>query len=139
MVNVLVATKERQGDRHDDYSWAIEGELVYVPADACDCPGCGCRRGFAGMASSRATTTALVVERHDLALPDLSNALSDCLERQGWLSGEWTTDDEELFRLLFQRLLVSASHFPIGSIIERDGHLLRRRAQTEPLEVPGLS
>ncbi len=137
MVKVLVATKEGQGDRHDDYAWAVDGELVYVPADSCDCPGCGCGRGFAGMASSRATTTALVVERHDLGLPDLSNALSDSLERQGWISTGWTTDDEELFRQLFQRLLVSASHFPVGSIIERDGHLLKRRAQTEPLQVPG--
>lgn len=138
-MKVLVATKEKQGDRHDDYSWAVDGELVYVPVDVCDCPGCGCSRGFAGMASSRATTTALVVERMDLGLPDMSNALADSLERQGWLTGERSSDDDELFRLLFQRLLVSASHFPVGSVIERDGHLLRRRAQTKPLEVPGPS
>ena len=137
MVKVLVATKERQGDRHDDYAWAVDGEFVYVPADTCDCPGCGCGRGFAGMASSRATTTALVVERHDLGLSDLSDALSDSLERQGWISAASTADDDELFRQLFQRLLVSASHFPVGSIIEREGHLLKRRAQTEPLQVPG--
>lgn len=136
MVKVLVATTERQGDRHDDYAWAVDGELVYVPTDNCDCPGCGCGRGFAGMASSRASTTALVVERNDLAVQDLSNALSDSLERQGRLSGGWSADDEELFRLLFQRLLVSGSHFPVGSVIEREGHLLRRRAQTEPLHVP---
>lgn len=142
MVKVLVATKERQGERHDDYSWAVEGELVYVPTDSCDSaardsPECGCSLGFAGMGSGQATTTALVVERLDLGLPDLSTALSDSLERQGLLSGRWTDEDEEVFRRLFQRLLVSASHFPVGSILERDGHILHRRAQTEPLRVPG--
>jgi hypothetical protein len=147
MVKVLVATKERQGERHDDYSWAVEGELVYVPIDscesavcessACDSPECGCSLGFAGMGSGQATTTALVVERLDLGLSDLSTALSDSLERQGLLSGRWTDEDEDVFRRLFQRLLVSASHFPVGSILERDGHMLHRRAQTEPLRVPG--
>jgi hypothetical protein len=137
MVKVLVATKERQGERHDDYSWAVEGELVYVPAEQCDCPDCGCSLGFAGMGSGQATTTALVVERLDLTLNDLSTALSDSLERQGVLSGGWNDGDEEAFRRLFQRLLVSASHFPVGSILERNGHILHRRAQTEPLRVPG--
>ncbi|MGI9614829.1 MAG: DUF7715 family protein, partial [Acidimicrobiales bacterium] len=87
--------------------------------------------------SGQATTTALVVERLDLGLSDLSTALSDSLERQGLLSGRWTDEDEDVFRRLFQRLLVSASHFPVGSILERDGHILHRRAQTEPLRVPG--
>ena len=71
----------------------------------------------------------------------LAGVMSGCLAAglvcAGWISTGWTTDDEELFRQLFQRLLVSASHFPVGSIIERDGHLLKRRAQTEPLQVPG--
>lgn len=136
MVKVLVATTERQGDRHDDYAWAVDGELVYIPIDACDCPGCGCERGFAGMASSRATTTALVVDRVDLGSAELGRALSDSLERQGWLDPERSADQDELFRHLFQRLLVAAAHFPTGSIIEREGHLVRRRAQTEPLHVP---
>ena len=137
MVKVLVATKERQGARPDDYAWAVEGELLYVPYESCDCAECGCRRGFVGMASAQATTTALVVDRPDLALSDLSTALSDSLERQGLLSGRWTDDDEDQFRLLFQRLLVSASHFSIGSILERDGHILHCRARTEPIRVAG--
>ncbi len=137
MVKVLVATTERQGERPTDYSRAVDGELVFVPDEFCDTADCGCRLGFAGMASAEATTTALVVGREDLTLHDLSTALSDSLERQGWLSGAWTDDDEETFRHLFQRLLVAASHFPVGSILERNGHLLHRRAQTEPLRVPG--
>lgn len=92
------------------------------------------------MASSRATTTALVVQRHDLDLHALGRALADSLERQGWIgsvdAAERLGADDALFRSLFQRLLASASHFPAGSVIERDGHVLRRRAQTPPLEVP---
>ena len=136
MVNVLVATTEGQGDNPGDYAWAVDGELVYIPSLVCDNPGCGCGRGFAGMASNRATTTALVVERNDLSTNDLSNALSDSLERQGWLSGRWSEADEDLFRDLFQRLLMAASHFPAGSILERDGDYIRRRMQTEPMQAP---
>jgi hypothetical protein len=136
MVKVLVATIERQGDRVGDYAWAVDGELVYIPSLACDNSECGCSRGFAGMASSRATTTALVVDRHDISANDLSNALSDSLERQGWLSGHWTEDDEDVFRDLFQRVLMAAAHFPAGSIIEREGDWIRRRFQSEPLQAP---
>lgn len=152
MVKVLVATTEAQGHRSDDYVLAVDGELVYVPITGCASTTgetehlgagehvgerhCGCDRGFAGMASSRGTTTALVVERLDLTVQDLLTALSDSLERQGALSSTWTVAENELFRRLFQRMLVTASHFPIGSIIERRGEHIRRRAQAEPLSVP---
>ena len=164
MVKVLVATTEAQGYRTDDYACAVDGELVYVPVNGCHgdsgadvrhwCAGheleddtapsadagaageCQCSRGFTGMASSRATTTALVVERLDLTVQDLWTALSDSLERQGRLSENWTASDGEVFRALFQRMLATASHFPIGSIIERRGDRIRRRAMAEPLTIP---
>lgn len=157
MVKVLVATTEAQGQRPDDYVSAVDGELVYVPFTGCapttDDGGHahggehvvgehvvgehgGCDRGFAGMASNRGTTTALVVERLDLTVQDLFTALGDSLERQGRLSSEWTPTESELFRRLFQRMLATASHFPIGSIVERSGEHIRRRAQAEPLSVP---
>lgn len=136
MVRILVATTEGQGTRPGDYAWAVEGELVYVPALVCDDPGCGCARGFAGMASGRSTTTALVVERADLSPNDVSNALSDSLERQGWLSGRWSESDEDLFRELYQRMLMAASHFAPGTVLERDGDYIRRRLQTEPMPAP---
>lgn len=129
MVKVLVATTEAQGARSDDYASAVDGELVYVPI-------AGCERGFAGMASNLGTTTALVVERLDLSIDHLWTALSDSLTRQGRVNEEWTEEDNELFRRLFQRMLVTASHFPIGSIIEREAERIRRRSQAEPLSVP---
>lgn len=129
MVKVLVATTEAQGDRTDDYASAVDGELVYVPVTGCD-------RGFAGMASNLGTTTAMVVERLDLSVDHLWTALSDSLTRQGVLGDEWTDHDHEVFRRLFQRMLATASHFPIGSIVEREGERIRRRAQAEPMSVP---
>lgn len=132
MVKVLVATTEAQGDRADDYLSAVDGELVYVPVT-----GSSCDLAFAGMASNRGTTTAMVVERLDLQLQDLWTALSDSLERQCRVSPDgWSDDETELFRTLFQRMLATASHFPIGSIIERNGDHVRRRAMAEPLSVP---
>ncbi len=138
MVNVLVATGDGQGRRHDDYAWAVDGELVYVPLGGCGCPGCGCSRGFVGLASGRATTTALVVERFDLDLAEVRRALADSLDRQGVVARASPEERDALFGPLFQRLVVSASHFPAGSVLERDGHVVRRRARTPPLLVPEM-
>jgi hypothetical protein len=135
MVKVLVATIEGQGRRHDDYAWAVDGELVYIPARLCECPGCGCERGFAGMASNRATTTALVVDRPDLTVADVRRALVDSMERQGPIEGAILGDGRTV-QELFQRLLAAVAHFQVGSIIEREGNLLRRRALAEPLQAP---
>ncbi len=78
----------------------------------------------------------MIVERLDLTGQDLWTALSDSLERQGRIGSTWTTEEADLFRRLFQRMLATASHFPIGSIVERQGDRIRRRAMAEPLSVP---
>jgi hypothetical protein len=143
MVKVLVATIEGQGRRHDDYAWAVDGELVYIPARQCHCPGCGCERGFAGMASNRATTTALVVDRPDLTVADVRSALFDSLERMERAERQEQLPDEvdatlggDTAQELFRRLLAAVAHFQVGSIIEREGDTLRRRALAEPLQAP---
>ncbi|MEM8923519.1 MAG: hypothetical protein AAGD35_08430 [Actinomycetota bacterium] len=146
-----MATTEAQGARPHDVADAVEGELVYVPASGCIPPvddgmpcaadGCSCHLAFVGMASNRPTTTALVVDRPDLSDDDLWTALSDSLERQGRLgdgasNGGTSNDDVLAFRMLFRRTLATAEHFSSGSVIERDGDHIHRRAQTEPLSVP---
>lgn len=120
-MRVLVATTESQGTADDDYSWTIEGELVYVPVLDCDCPGCGCRYGFAGMASSKATTTAKVVDRPDLTLPDFTAAVSDALDRGGWL--EWLEPDEveELVADRVGLLMAISESAALGGLVRRDG------------------
>lgn len=61
-MKVLVATNETRGMFEDDYCWTVEGELVYIQTVACQNPASGCDRGFAGLSSERATTTAMVGE-----------------------------------------------------------------------------
>ncbi|MFV0257095.1 MAG: hypothetical protein ACK5PP_01420 [Acidimicrobiales bacterium] len=136
MVKLLVATTEAQGNRSDDYAWAVDGELVYIPDGTCDCEVCGCTSGFAGMASARSSTTALVVDRPDLRPEDLSGALADSLERQGWTPGVDPEVDAELLAHLLARLRAAADHFPPGAVLERRGDIVRRRAQVEPIPLP---
>lgn len=145
MVKVLVATLETQGSQAGDFACAVDGELVYIPLPGCqlghhehdagDGP-CGCDRGFAGMASNRLSTTAMVVERLDLTGHDLWVALTDALDRQGKLEAAADRGHDDYFRQVFQRMLATAAHFPIGSILERQGDRIRRRALVEPLTVP---
>jgi hypothetical protein len=85
-MKVMVATKEMQGVVQGDYCWCVEGELVTgVVVACCDGDRCGCSRGWTGLASSRATTTALVVDRPGVTEADLREAVRDHLERAGWI------------------------------------------------------
>jgi hypothetical protein len=66
-MKLLVATARTQGGRDNDYNWCIEVELVRIGEvcawDRADPDGgCGCGRGFGGLNSHRATTTAMVVD-----------------------------------------------------------------------------
>jgi hypothetical protein len=114
-MKVLVATTDTQGQRGNDFSFCIEGELVTVglvcAADEMDPDGgCGCGRAFAGLNSHRATTTAKVKEV-ELSEADYVEALRSSLEQQGWP----TEDVDELAAWLAQ--LVGG--WPIGAVIER--------------------
>ena len=85
-MHVLVATHELQGLLAHDYCHAVEGELVtpLVAVECSDSERCGCGRGFPGLASSRATTTAMVADRPHLTEEDLRDVLHGWLEREGW-------------------------------------------------------
>ena len=83
---VLVATNELQGTSPDDYSFTVEGELVTpLAAECASGERCGCDRGFPGLASGFATTTALVVDRPGVTEDDLRDAVFDWLDRTGWI------------------------------------------------------
>jgi hypothetical protein len=114
-MKVLVATSDTQGQRGNDFSYCIEGELVTVglvcAADEADPDGgCGCGRAFAGLNSHKATTTAKVKDV-ELSEEDYVEALRSSLAQQGWP----TEDVGELAAWLVQ--LVST--WPTGSVIER--------------------
>jgi hypothetical protein len=87
-MKVLVATARTQGDRPNDYHFCIEGELVRInevcARDRGDPDGgCGCGRGFGGLNSHRATTTARIAEV-PLSLADYALAIRSSLQQQGW-------------------------------------------------------
>ena len=121
-MKVLVATGRSQGQVQGDYHWAVEGELVTaVTAECCEPTRCGCGRGFPGLASSKATTTALVREMAHIDEAMLRMAVLDSLRRQGWL--QWL-DEHQREALLDDHLgaieQVCAEH-PIGSVVRRNG------------------
>jgi hypothetical protein len=110
-MRILVATGHTQGTNPNDYDYCVEGELVWVQSP-CDRDECGCRRGFAGAASHRATTTAMVVDS-ELTRDDLVLAFTTSLQDGGW-PATWAEDVADDNREL-------ASQLPAGSIIVRDG------------------
>ena len=128
-MRVLIATEEGQGTRPGDYCWTVEGELVLIgPMLECHEPQrCGCGRGFPGLGSARATTTAMVVERAGIGPDDLRKAIHDSLERQGWLGD---LDPEEAGALIDEEArLISwtAAQFPLGAVLSRhDGSVSLR-------------
>ncbi len=85
-MRVLVATNDLQGTVEGDYAWTVEGELVTPLVVECRSGDrCGCARGFPGLASDRATTTAMVVDRPGVSEHDLGDAVRDYLDRAGWI------------------------------------------------------
>lgn len=115
-MRVLVATEETRGERESDYGWTVEGELVWVQepcaTDLRRLPNaCGCGRGFAGLASHRATSTAKVV---DVALTasEYVEAIRVSITDGGW-PGSWAEG-------IAGDLIRFASRWEVGSILERD-------------------
>jgi hypothetical protein len=129
-MKILVATSFTQGTSPSDYHHCIEGELVWLQEpcdrDKNDPDGpCGCGRGFAGAASHRATTTAMVVES-GLARDDVVLAFRTSLSDGGWPI-EWADEvaDENL---------EIAAGLPAGSIIIRklENYYLRGKLWPAP-------
>lgn len=129
---VFEATDQLQGQRPTDHHHASTRELVYLPFQECKTPGCGCTRGFAGLTSRQATTTAIVVERPDLPIEALSQLVATSLHEGGWLDS--ADPGSEVVSGLATEIVELASsygHFGPGAVIEREGNDLTHR-----LDVP---
>ena len=125
-MKVLVATSRTQGARTTDYHWCVEGELVWVqhPCDRDlrrDPHSCGCGRGFAGLASHRATTTAMVKEIAWITLDVYVEALRESFEAGGWPTS--------LAHIVGVDQAIFASAWPAGTILERDIEVFTERIQ----------
>jgi len=121
-MKVLVATGRTQGQLQGDYHWAVEGELVTaVTAECCEPARCGCGRGFPGLASSKATTTAMVVEMAHVDEAMLRTAVFDSLRRQGWLQWLDETEQEDLLDDHLDAIEQICAEHPVGSVVRRNG------------------
>ena len=138
-MRVLVATNYLQGTARGDYAWTVEGELVTPLVVECSSGDeCGCARGFPGLASDRATTTAMVVDRPGVTPRDLYEAVEDSLDRGGWADlfrdsvDPWSEADiaemiESLIDEHVEAITQVCNEFPVGTIVERQGDLVRMR------------
>ena len=114
-MKVLTATARTQGQRANDFNWCIEGELVTLgqvcSADRGRPDGrCGCGRSFAGLASHRGTTTAMVRDL-DLSRSDYVEVLRASLADQGWDPSAADAEADWLLRLV--------DDIPVGTVLER--------------------
>jgi hypothetical protein len=127
-MKLLVATKETQGQRKSDFSHAEEGDPVYMGGGACDRDrndidgGCGCMRAMIGLKSHGATTTMKVIQR------DMTMAELRALVREGYddyIKNKIMTEED--VTLETKDLLIYASTFDVGMIIEKRGNKLANR------------
>lgn len=116
-MKVLVATARTQGARDNDYNWCVEGELVRI-GEVCALDraepdgGCGCGRGFGGLNSHRATTTARVADT-PLAREEYVEAIRSSLQQQGWDPCACCSVDEA------DALAALVGDWPVGTVVER--------------------
>jgi hypothetical protein len=114
MVRALVATRQSQGERRDDFAWCTEGELVWLPEP---CPtarrsgACDCARAFAGVSSHRRTTTAIVREVEGLTVASFVDIVRYGLAAEG-LPSAWVP------RAVDRMLALAAGSRP-GTVMER--------------------
>lgn len=115
-MKILVATRDTQGERPDDFFFAQECEIVML--DDCDelHPGCSCKRSMVGAESGKGTTTMLVIES------DLTRAgFIERIRKANSIAGFDELVSESIFEAEADELLKLAAQFPAGAIVERNG------------------
>ncbi len=116
-MKLLVATKQGQGKRTNDFFWANEGEIVRFGME-CDGEevdgGCGCRRALSGIMTAKGTTTMEVAEL-PIDVEDLTNLMVVSLKLGGWDALKDRAKD------LAQEMINAAEPFPVGAVVERRG------------------
>lgn len=122
-MKLLVATNRTQGDAEGDYTYCVPRELLWITM-VCDRDlrdpdgGCGCGRGFGGLTSHRATTTAEVADL-DITEADLRLAVTTSLSDQGWLPPELASEHQEIVDEAVELVRALADPLPEGTIVRR--------------------
>lgn len=126
-MHVLVATRRTQGTDPDDCSGAMDGELVLLPIGQSD-PGWTVThhvrgRHFVGLESRERTTTAEVIDL-DVTADVIIGYVREALSRHG--SGNADALAAGAHRLGTE-MLELASHFAVGTVVEKRGELIIAR------------
>ncbi len=129
---ILVATKETQGQRKNDFFWATEGEPV-VSGHACDGEdidgGCGCRRSMIGTDSRKATTTVKVAIINKTP-KEYAEIIKKYYKDSGWAEAYRTEVKlDEVVNREANELLKIAQMFEVGQVLEIRGDEMHTRAQ----------
>jgi hypothetical protein len=132
-MKALVATRQTQGRRKNDFCHATEGEFVTFGSE-CDGEkvdgGCGCKRALVGFDSSKATTT-FRVSVSDITEDGLRDLLRAKLTKEGWISEAFTAEqNDEMLNTNVTYTISLWSSFEKcskGTIVERRGHRFNER------------
>lgn len=132
----LVATRETQGKRDNDFCFVPEGEPVSpmgfeCSREAVDGP-CGCRRSLSGTTTLTATTTFRVVEDPGMTNEKLFDIFYKGLENGGWFTGLGETDRLGWAASLVGEACDAVSGLPAWSVVERRGakyHVRKSKAK----------
>jgi hypothetical protein len=127
-MKVLVATKDGQGIRKNDFCWVPEGEIVHFgfecDGDKDDIDGhCGCRRAMVGLECAKATTTMKVAE-----VPAKKREIVARLKkhyREDWKMKAKAA--EKIVRDEMKDLADVVATFPLGAVIEKRGDTFQIR------------
>lgn len=128
MAKYLVATKETQGSRKNDFSHCEEGVFVNFHSE---CDGekvdgkCGCRRSLSAIGGG-ATTTFKIVEINDTQATDIVARIQEHYVKN-WAMGEADAQKQAVDDYVLMSGL--AQHFKVGDILEKRGSAVRLRAR----------
>jgi hypothetical protein len=110
-MQVFVAIRPTEPEP-EDFCHTVDGELVFLPTDFCDCPDCGCRRSVVGLGSGKATTTFTVADLPHLDRPALVEAFTEGFLRMG-LAGDGDRSD---VADIVDEHIAMARALPVGGI-----------------------
>ena len=77
--------------------------------------------GFPGLASSRAVTTAQVVDLPHISEEQMREVVEDSLERDGWFDLAGEACQRELVDEHLECIAAVCAAFPIGTVVGRNG------------------
>lgn len=136
-MQLLTATSATQGRRDNDFHWCTEGELVWVREEESDrdrFEDTGVSRAWVGLSSHRATTTAIVTDLPFTAA-DVRSALRGYLDSVGFGGGMSSGVLEEILDQEVELLVRLGSSVRVGTVVERQGPLMRSRGRAPHSEV----